>query len=144
MTHSDEKARRMQIQRDLGLRVPRASPPVRAHQGVRRVAHVCFVCRRSAKLAELADMAPHTCPTCRGPLHWMGWSFHVPSRDDVDEWTKVEILYSRGFRFFSSGFGQYPPLPQRLQDVEAFLKEHPNHPLRIAEPTRTRAEERDD
>jgi hypothetical protein len=75
----------------------------------------------------------------------MGWSFHVPGRDDVDEWTKVELLYSRGFRFFSSGFGQYPPLPEHLRDVEAFLKEHPNHPLRVAQPTRTReSEERND
>jgi hypothetical protein len=129
----------MQLQRDLGLRAPRTLSAKTPHRGVRRVAHVCFACRRSAKPPELPDQAPRTCPKCRGPLHCMGWSFHVPRRTDIDEWTKVEVLYSRGFRFFSSGFGQYPPLPKRLQDLKAFLKQHPNHPLRIAEPAPTRA-----
>jgi hypothetical protein len=134
MKRGDEKARRMQLQRDLGVRVPKPRAPVAAHPGVRRIAHACFACRRSAKLTEKPDLAPHVCPTCRGPLHWMGWSFHVPAHDDVEQWDKVRILYARGFRFVSSGFSQYPPLPARLRDVDEFLLKHPDHPLRIAEP----------
>ncbi len=123
----------MQLKRELGLRVPRPTlQPRSTLRSTRRVAHVCFACRQSAKLAELPEQASHVGPTCRGPLHWMGWSFHVPPRDDVDEWTKVEILYARGFRFFSSGFEQGPPLPAHLRDLEKFLDQNPKHPLRIS------------
>ena len=128
----------MQLQRELGLRLPKALPSTRTDRSIRRVAHACFACRRSAKLVERPDKAARVCPGCRGPLHWMGWSFHVPAKGDDEQWTKVEILHSRGFRFFSSGFGQYPPLPARLHELEAFLKLHPNHPLRIAQPAPTR------
>ncbi|MBK3662943.1 hypothetical protein JJE66_17170 [Bradyrhizobium diazoefficiens] len=46
---------------------------------------------------------------------------------------KVQALWSAGFRFWS--YRSYPdaePLPDRMQDVDDFMRRNPKHPMRIA------------
>ena len=62
----------------------------------------------------------------------MGRSFKAPKRSDVDQWKKVETLWDAGFRFWS--YRSYPeaePLPDRLDEVEDFIRRNPVHPARI-------------
>jgi hypothetical protein len=61
----------------------------------------------------------------------MGRSFKAPPTKDLEQWAKVRVLYDAGFRFFSYRSIDGPPLPTRLSDVEAFIRDNPNHPLRV-------------
>jgi hypothetical protein len=63
----------------------------------------------------------------------MGRTFRAPSPDDVEEWLKVQTLYAHGFRFAGVRRGE-PPLPERLRELDAFLRANPEHPLRRAPP----------
>lgn len=132
MPSREEKYRRMALRRDVGNRV--------VHEPVRRedpltgepyhgytVAHACFACRKSFKRDPQRD---HACPECEGPLHWMGRAFKPPRKLDEEQWAKVQALYEAGFRFHRYG-GNYPPLPERLREVEEFVRRYPNHPLRV-------------
>jgi len=69
----------------------------------------------------------------------MGRSFKAPATRERRQWSKVEALYRAGFRFFSyrsfDHLGvEVPPLPAKLSQVEAFIRENPRHPMRIAAP----------
>ena len=64
----------------------------------------------------------------------MGRSFKAPPANDAEQWAKVRTLYDAGFRFFSYRSIDGPPLPTKLADVEAFVRDNPNHPLRVAAP----------
>jgi hypothetical protein len=94
------------------------------------IAHACFECRKSLKVRmEGASV----CPECGGPLHAMGRSFKAPKRTDAEQWKKVEALWSAGFRFWS--YRSHPdaePLPERLRDLEDFIRRNPEHPMRVA------------
>lgn len=102
---------------------------------VYRVAHACFDCRRSLKIAsnpDVADAKAPACPGCAAPLSWMGRSFKAPRRSDTEQWKKVEALWRAGFRFHS--YRSCPgaePLPNRLRDVEDFIRRNPAHPMRV-------------
>jgi DNA-directed RNA polymerase subunit RPC12/RpoP len=97
------------------------------------IAHACFVCRKSFKVAPRGDSSA-VCPACGSALFLMGRSFRTPPMDNVDQWAKVEALYKAGFRFFSYRSVDGPPLPARLADVDAFIRDNPTHPLRVAVP----------
>jgi hypothetical protein len=72
------------------------------------------------------------CPECSGPLADMGRNFSAPKRTDIEQWKKVELLWLAGFRFSGSGRAEgVPPLPERLSEVEQFLRDNPKHPSRI-------------
>jgi len=61
----------------------------------------------------------------------MGRSFRVPPRANIEQWEKVRLLWQAGFRFWS--YRSHPeaePLPDRLRDVEDFIRRNPNHPMR--------------
>jgi hypothetical protein len=63
----------------------------------------------------------------------MGRTFKAPKRSDVEQWQKVQALWSAGFRFWS--YRSHPdaePLPERLRDVDDFIRRNPKHPTRIA------------
>jgi hypothetical protein len=60
----------------------------------------------------------------------MGRSFKAPPARDKEQWLKVHALYQAGFRFFSYRSHDCPPLPKRLADVEAFIRDNPVHPFR--------------
>lgn len=129
MTSKDEKARRMELRKDVGNRIIEPSQP-RPSGPDYRVAHACFECRKSFKIIT-CDETPK-CPECSGEIYWMGRSFKAPKKTDIQQWKKVRLLYAHGFRF--TGSGAHPPLPERLQDVVTFVNANPNHALRVAEP----------
>jgi len=63
----------------------------------------------------------------------MGRSFKAPKRSDDEQWQKVQALWSAGFRFWS--YRSRPDaeaLPERLRDVDDFIRRNPKHPMRIA------------
>lgn len=127
-----EKARRMEIRRDIGNRkTPVPEAPRLAPQYL--IAHACFDCRKSFKVAPRQDYVA-VCPSCGGKLHEMGRSFKAPPMRDTEQWTKVQALYNAGFRFFSYRSNLAPPFPSRLSEVEAFIRDNPMHPLRVAAP----------
>jgi hypothetical protein len=97
------------------------------------IAHACFACRKSFKIAPRGDTSA-VCPSCGGPLHLMGRSFKAPPAKDSEQWAKVQALYNAGFRFFSYRSVDGPPLPERLVEVDAFIRDNPAHPLRVAAP----------
>lgn len=97
------------------------------------IAHACFHCRKSFKLAPRKE-AQAVCPGCGGELHEMGRSFKAPPSKDTEQWLKVQTLYQAGFRFFSYRSTSGPTLPARLSEVEAFIRDNPVHPLRVAAP----------
>ena len=127
---SSEKFRRMALRREAGNRLPPAtSASASAGNGRYLVAHACFACRKSFKIAERPQQAK--CPNCGGPLHWMGRSFKAPAARDKEQWLKVQTLHQAGFRFFSYRSHDCPPLPERVADVEAFIRNNPGHPFRV-------------
>lgn len=96
------------------------------------VAHACFECRKSWK-RHPETQAP--CPQCGSPLHWMGRSFKAPKHHDREQWCKVEALWGQGFRFNTYGMpAGVEALPERLRDVEGFVRRNPRHPARIKFP----------
>jgi hypothetical protein len=63
----------------------------------------------------------------------MGRSFKTPKRSDAEQWQKVQALWSAGFRFQSyRSHRDAEPLPERLQEVDDFIRRNPKHPMRIA------------
>jgi ribosomal protein S27E len=130
---SDEKARRMALRRDAGNRLPPVPKPVRGTPRSYFIAHVCFACRKSFKIAPRPNFEA-ACPNCGGAVHEMGRSFKAPPSRNLGQWAKVQALYGAGFRFFSYRTFNCPPLPDRLSQVEAFIRDNPDHPLRVAGP----------
>lgn len=63
-------------------------------------------------------------------------SFKAPKCSNREQWKKVQKLYDLGFRFHRYG-GDYPPLPERLREVDRFVEQYPEHELQIAEPDRS-------
>lgn len=97
------------------------------------IAHACFDCRKSFKVAPRKEFSA-VCPGCGGKIHEMGRSFKAPPAKDLEQWEKVKALFAAGFRFSSYRSTLGPPLPDRLADVAAFIRDHPEHPLRVAAP----------
>lgn len=132
---SDEKARRMALRRDAGNRSLAARNPSSRDAGAHLIAHACFVCRKSFKVAP-HPQRQRRCPGCGGRIHEMGRSFKAPLSRDREQWAKVQALYEAGFRFSSYRSFDCPPLPARLRDVEAFVRDNPDHPMRVHGPGR--------
>jgi hypothetical protein len=68
-------------------------------------------------------------------MYEMGRSFRAPPTRDLEQWAKILALFAAGFRFFSYRSASGPSLPDRLVDVEAFIRDNPTHPLRVAAPS---------
>ena len=108
----------------------RKAPDERSQQ---RVAHACFDCRVSFRVKPRQGRA--SCPNCSGTLYEMGRAFKAPKKRQKDQWKKFQALYAYGFRFFSyDDLEDSVPLPERYKDIAAFMKDNPDHPLRVAEP----------
>lgn len=119
----------MALRRAVGTRAD-PLPPQSVRGPDYLVAHACFECRKSWKVRVDADAR---CPQCGSALCAMGRSFKVPKQSDVEQWDKVQALWSAGFRFGS--YRSHPgaePLPERLRDVEDFIRRNPEHPMRTA------------
>ena len=127
----------MAIRRDTGTR-PLPAPTVSRRGPEYLIAYACFKCRKSFKIAPRQEREA-LCPGCRGIIFEMGRSFKAPAKRDRGQWAKVEALYHAGFRFFSyRSFSHLekdvPPLPAKLSQVEAFIRDNPEHPMRVAAP----------
>jgi rRNA maturation protein Nop10 len=108
--------------------------------------HSCFKCRKSYKklvpgkeqgisrdsyLYNEKSQIDFNCPECGEKLYPMGKSFSAPKKNKIEQWEVVEKLYRNGFRFIGSGFHSGDPLPTKMSELDSFLKENQNHPLRI-------------
>lgn len=127
------KAIRMQRLKDLGIRklgqVDGPKPDKSLNKGPSYlVAHACFSCRVSFKKAP--SQTKKLCPKCRKPLSVMGRSFKAPRKHATDQWKKVERLWYAGFRF-PTNTGNAAGYPERLTDVDDFIRNHPRHPFRL-------------
>lgn len=123
----------MALRRDAGNRLPPVPKPVRSTSGSYLIAHACFACRKSFKIAPRSELKA-ACPNCGGAIHEMGRSFKAPPSRNLGQWAKVQVLHEAGFRFFSYRTFNCPPLPDRLSQVEAFIRDNPDHPFRVAGP----------
>jgi len=63
----------------------------------------------------------------------MGRAFKVPRKADSEQWGKVHALWVAGYRFFNSPTlkGAAEPFPERLRDVDDFVRRNPEHPFRV-------------
>ena len=62
----------------------------------------------------------------------MGRAFKVPRKTDKEQWAKVEVLWRAGYRFINhTGWRDVEPYPDRLRDVEEFVRKNPAHPFRL-------------
>lgn len=63
----------------------------------------------------------------------MGRAFKIPRKADKEQWSKVEALWRAGYRFIvNNGWRDIEPYPDRLRDVEDFVRKNPEHPFRVA------------
>lgn len=130
MSEPPTKHERMEMRKQIGNReVP--GPFVRPyHAGPDYlIAHACFDCRKSWKRQ---GETMHPCPECRAPLAIMGRTFRTPRKADDDQWEKVRRLWAAGFRFWSyRSFPDAEPLPDKLNQVDEFIRRNPHHPMRV-------------
>ncbi|UAB78440.1 hypothetical protein INR77_01475 [Erythrobacter sp. SCSIO 43205] len=130
MSDAPSKAERMEIRKAIGNRsVPGPyNPPY--HRGADYLtAHACFDCRSSWKMHEDSN---GVCPNCGGSANFMGRAFKAPKKSNSEQWKKVERLWRAGFRFFpNTGWRDVEPYPERLREVEGFIRQNPKHPFRV-------------
>jgi hypothetical protein len=64
----------------------------------------------------------------------MGRAFKVPRKADNEQWAKVRSLWLAGYRFMShEGWRDVKPYPERLKEVETFVRDNPDHPFRLGD-----------
>ena len=130
MADKQEKHRRMKIRRDIGNRKVKPVSQSPHHSSYPYLgAHACFNWQKSFKLSYEKD---RVCPECGLTIYRMGRAFKALKRGDDEQWKKVQKLYALGFRFHSYN-RDYPPLPERLREVDQFVEQYLNHELRIAD-----------
>lgn len=62
----------------------------------------------------------------------MGRAFKVPKKADKEQWAKVRALWLAGYRFINHTRWQQPePYPERLREVDEFVRQNPDHPFRV-------------
>ena len=82
----------------------------------------CFACRKVWRQERVDEAIAPLCPDCHQLLTDMGKDFKAPRRDATKQWAKAEALIKNGIRFSSCGCGGPGPMPQRLNEVEAFVE----------------------
>ncbi|WP_395142485.1 hypothetical protein [Armatimonas sp.] len=82
----------------------------------------CFACRKVWRQERLDETIAPLCPDCHQPLTDMGKDFKAPRRNATAQWAKAEALVKNRVRFSSCGCGGPGPMPQRLNEVEAFVE----------------------
>ena len=125
----------MELRKDVGNRViesPKQPPYNNGPEYL--VAHACFTCNKSFKKSTEDRNIKHKCPECAGTIYEMGRSFKAPKKTDKQQWEKVRLLYAAGYRFFGNGSHNGDKLPDKLSDLEQFIKNNKKHPLRVSDP----------
>jgi hypothetical protein len=61
----------------------------------------------------------------------MGRAFKAPKKSDVEQWQKVAALWRAGFRFWPEPSAEVEAFPDRLREVDEFIRRNPDHPLRL-------------
>ncbi len=132
MAPPPSKSERMELRRSTGSRALPAPELTPYHRGPACLwPHACFDCRKSWKLS---DASTAKCRECGGELHWMGRAFKVPKKGDSEQWAKVSALWSAGFRFINhTRWHDAEPFPERLREVDEFIRRNPEHPFRVPE-----------
>lgn len=129
MRSGPAKSERMELRRALGERKAPTVVSIPLHRGPECLwPHACFDCRKSWKRPQETTVK---CPQCGGDLRWMGRAFRVPAKDDREQWAKVRALWFAGFRFINhTRWQNAEPFPERLREVEDFVRRNPHHPFR--------------
>lgn len=91
--------------------------------------YACFDCRKGFKWPLDAhqmpapDAAPEDvkCPQCGEPMSSMGLDFKPPRQRNKRQWTKVRILFERGYDYRSCGCDGPGYRPRTLAEASAFL-----------------------
>lgn len=90
--------------------------------------HVCFPCRAAFKRGERQwqfEDNPLPCPHCGGPTVDMGFDFHRPKRDNIDEWRKIELLWRETrMRYGGCGCPRFGPVITTYKEAVAYVAEH--------------------
>jgi len=61
----------------------------------------------------------------------LGRTLRVPKKRERNQWKKLELLAEAGFRFWSyRSFPDAEPFPEKLSEVEAFIRRNRRHPMR--------------
>lgn len=105
---------------------------------------VCFDClvsfKRPASKGAPSDSAhridseiEHICPNCGNKLHFMGRQFRPPKKSANNSWYVIKELWNAGFRFIGNGSHTGARLPEKKSEVEVFIENNPNHPLKVSE-----------
>jgi len=135
MTTKEEKARRRHLTRKLGLHDENPGAPKKNDSNEPRRgspyadSYVCFPCKRSYKQTTEPERA-RKCPQCAEPIVKMGRAFRPPKKSDIEQWKKVKKLRDAGYLFYMNTYDS-AAYPDRLRDVDAFIKANPRHPFRI-------------
>ena len=128
MTTREEKAGRMQLRKDVGMRVIHGPTVPPYHRGPRFLwPFACFSCRVSFKRS--AERGSKKCSNCGGELFNMGRAFKAPKRTNKEQWKKVEKLRRAGYGFPMTSTNA-PAYPEKLSEVDDFIVKNPNHPFR--------------
>ena len=62
----------------------------------------------------------------------MGRAFKAPRKADKKQWLKVRALWMAGYRFINhTGWRDAEQYPDRLPDVDDFIRRNPEHPFRV-------------
>jgi len=59
----------------------------------------------------------------------MGRSFEAPKKSNEKQWMKVEKLRRAGFMFHTNTY-ETAGYPKNLNEVDAFIRDNPNHKFR--------------
>ena len=86
---------------------------------------VCFSCR-SCFRRSAAKTVERKCPSCGSVAVAFSRKFKAPRRTDDEQWRKVELLYSHGFRFQSvrDNSGLVVRYPVSLEEARDFVRRY--------------------
>jgi hypothetical protein len=82
----------------------------------------CFPCRKAFKQRQDPKRPLPRCPQCRAEMTPMGEAFRAPRRNDVAQWSKVELLRRNGVSFQGvHDLDTREIVPTSLKDVPKYL-----------------------
>ena len=123
--HSELFAERQQREQDLG--------PQGSRRSAFLVSFACFACRKCFKKPFVPDQQ-YKCPQCAQEMAHMGRSFKAPRNTETRQWEKVKQLWSAGYRYHTNTRRQHvPAFPNKLRDLDKWIKQNPKHPFRLRE-----------